>query len=163
MNLLEVGKIVRVHGIKGAVKVIAYIDEFKSLKHVYITSKRANANIKSIQSLNNDAYVVTFDIMPDIDTAERFKNELIYIDRDEYAEFKDKLYLSDLLGKPVKDESGEVLGELADFNDYGASVILTIRTGSNSYDIPYVDEIITFDRELDSFVIARKTFEDLRV
>lgn len=163
MNLLEVGKIVRVHGIKGAVKVMGYIDEFKTLKHIYIGEKHESANIKSIQSLNNDAYVVMIDIMPDIDTAEKYRNGSVFIDRDEYADFKDRLYLSDLVDKYVIDELGEKIGSMVDFNDYGASVILTIRTDKGTFDIPFVEDIISFDRNKDAFVISRQRFEDLKV
>ena len=52
MNLLEIGKIVRVHGVKGAVKIVSYIDQnFSVFKRVYIGQKRVNAVIK-----NDDKY-----------------------------------------------------------------------------------------------------------
>jgi len=164
MNLLEVGKIVRVHGIKGAVKIMSYIDEdFSVFKHVFIGQKRVNANVKNVKSLNDDAYSVTFDVMPDIDTAQKFINQSVYIDRSEYVEFKDKIYLSDLLNKPVLNEKGEEIGFLIDFDDYGASVILTIKCGFNSYQIPYVDEIITYQKEIDAFVVDEQKFKDVRI
>ena len=89
MNLLEIGKIVRVHGVKGAVKVMSYIDEpINQFKHVYIGQKRVNANISCIKSLNNDAFSINFDVMPDIDTAQKFINQSVYIDREEYSKFE---------------------------------------------------------------------------
>ena len=164
MNLLEVGKIVRVHGIKGAVKIMCYVDEdFSVFKHVFIGQKRVNASVKSVKSLNNDAYSVEFDIMPDIDTAQKFINQSVYIDRTEYAEFEDKVYLSDLLNKRVLNEKGQELGFMIDFDDYGASVILTIKCGLNSYQIPYVDEFITFQKEIDAFVVDEQKFKDVRI
>ena len=111
MNLLEIGKIVRVHGVRGAVKIICYVDQnFSVFKHVFIGQKRVNAVVKNVKSLNNDAYSVTFDIMPDIDTAQKFINQSVYIDRTEYVEFEDKVYLSDLINKPVLNEKGEEIG-----------------------------------------------------
>lgn len=164
MNLLEIGKIVRVHGIKGAVKIISYIDEdFSSFKHVYITHKRVNANITKVLPLNGDAYSVMFDIMPDIDTAEKFRNQSVYIDRDEYPNLKNKVYLSDLINKPVLNENGEEIGKMVNFDDYGATVILTIKCGVASYDIPYIDEVIKYNRENNCFIVNQQKFEDLRV
>ena len=164
MNLLEIGKIVRVHGIKGAVKIMCYVDEdFSVFKHVFIGQKRVNASVKSVKSLNNDAYSVEFDIMPDIDTAQKFVNQSVYIDRTEYVEFEDKVYLSDLINKPVLNEKGEQIGFMIDFDDYGASVILTIKCGLNSYQIPYVDEIITYQKEIDAFVVNEQKFKDVRI
>ena len=164
MNLLEIGKIVRVHGVKGAVKIISYVDEnFSTFKHVYIGQKRVNAKVTGVKPLNNDAFSVSFDIMPTIDVAQGFINQSVYIDRTEYKEFEDKIYLSDLINKPVLSESGEQLGYMVDFDDYGASVILTIKCGFNSYQIPYVDELISYNRELEAFITNKQKFEDMRI
>ena len=164
MNLLEIGKILRPHGIKGAVKVECFVDEHFSLfKDVFITEKRVKANVKSVKNLNKDFYIVTLDIIPDVDTAEKFRNQSIYIDRDLYAEFKDQVYLSDLINKPVLNEKGEQIGYMVDYEDYGASVILTIKAGVTSYQIPYVKDIIEFVDEKDAFVINQQTFENVRV
>lgn len=163
-NLLEIGKIVRPHGIKGAVKVVKYLDvNFSHFSKVYIGQKLSVGEIKSISNLNNDACALTIDIIKDCETAEKFRNQSIYIDRNEYAEFKDKLYMSDLLNKDVLDISGKKLGEMVDFDDYGASTILTIKCGAVSYQIPYVEDIISFNRELDAFIVDEQTFKDMRI
>lgn len=164
MNLLEIGKILRPHGIKGAVKVECYVDEhFSMFKECFITEKRAKAVVKNVQSLNKDFYIVTLDVIPDVDTAERFRNQSIYIDRDNYKEFKNKLYMSDLINKPVLNENGEQIGFMVDYDDYGASVILTIKSGVSSYQIPYVKDIIQYNEEKNAFVIDEQTFKNVRV
>lgn len=163
-NLLEIGKIVRTHGIKGGVKVINFLDDdLSKFKHVYIGENKLSANIKSISPLNGGAYLITFDVIKDIDSAEKLKNKSIYIDREEYSDYKDKVYLSDLINAPVLNENGEKLGVLVDFDDYGASVILTIRTGAVSYSVPYVDDIIKYDASKNAFIINEQTFKDIRV
>ena len=84
MNLLEIGKILRPHGIKGAVKVECYVDEhFSIFKDVFVTEKRAKAQIKNVQHLNKDFYIASLDIIPDVDSAEKFRNQSIYIDKDD--------------------------------------------------------------------------------
>ena len=164
MNLLEVGKIVRAHGIKGAVKVISYVDEdFSSFKHIYLTNKKLEGKIISVKSLNSDAYSVTIDIIKDVETAETYKNQSVYIDRDEYGLFKDKVYFSDLIGKSIIDENGQIIGELIDYDDFGASIILTIKCGAISYSIPYINDIIKYNKNKQEFEIDKQRFEDLRV
>lgn len=164
MNLLEIGKILRPHGIKGAVKVECFVDEnFSLFKEVMITNKLAKAKIKNVQNLNKDFYIVTLDVIPDVDTAEKFRNQSIYIDRDQYSEFKEKLYMSDLINKPVLNEKDKQIGYMVDYDDYGASVVLTIKSGVNSYQIPYVKDIIIYDEEKGAFVINQQTFEDTRI
>ena len=94
MNLLEIGKIVRTHGIKGAVKIVSFVEEdFKMFKHIYIGQKRVNANITKVLSLNGDAFSLTIDVIPTIEVAETFRNQSIYIDRDEYPAFQDRLFI----------------------------------------------------------------------
>ena len=163
MNLLEIGKILRPHGIKGAVKVESYLDEPFSFKSVFIGKDKQQAIIKSVQHLNKDFYIVTLNAIPDIDTAEKFRNQSIYIDRTEYAEFQDKVYLSDLINSPVINENGEKIGDMVDYEDYGATVILTIRVGVVSYQIPYVNEIISYNSEKQAFDIEQQKFEDMKV
>ncbi len=164
MNLLEIGKILRPHGIKGAVKVECYVDEhFSTFKEVMITNKLAKATVKNVQNLNKDFYIVTLDVIPDIDTAEKFRNQSIYMDRDLYPQFKEKLYMSDLINKPVLNEKGEELGHMVDYDDYGASVVLTIKAGVNSYQIPYVEDIINYDEEKGAFVIDQQTFDNVKI
>lgn len=164
MNLLEIGKIVRVHGVKGEVKIMSYIDEpFKQFKHIYIGQKRVNANITNVKSLNNDAYSVAIDVLPDIDTAQKFVNQSVYIDRTEYSKFEDKVYLSDLINCPVLNQNGERIGDMVDFEDYGATEILTIKCGFASYQIPYVEELIYYSKDQDCFVIDEQKFKDMRI
>ena len=163
-NLLEIGKIVRTHGVKGGVKVINYLDDdLSKFNHVYIGENKKSAKIKLISPLNGGAYLMMFDVIKDIDSAEKLKNKSVYIDREEYSEYKDKIYLSDLINAPVKNENGKELGVLVDFDDYGASVILTIRSGAVSYTIPYVDDIIKYDASQNAFIINEQTFKDIRV
>lgn len=164
MNLLEIGKIVRPHGVKGAVKVVKYLDtNFSLFTQIYIGQKLLPANIRAVSNLNNDACAITIDIIDSCETAERFRNQSIFIDRNDYADFKNKIYLSDLLHKDVLTSTGKKLGEMVDFDDYGASVILTIKCGAVSYQIPYVDDIIKYDVNLGAFVVEEQTFEDLRI
>ncbi len=163
-NLLEIGKIVRTHGIKGAVKVVSFLDDdLSAFKHVFIGENKLSANIKSINALNNDSYSIVFDEIADIDSAEKFKNKSIYIDRNEYPKYENAIYLSDLTGTPVLNEKGEKLGEYVDFEDYGATVILQIRVGAITYSVPYVDEIISYDKQKRAFIINEQTFKDVRV
>ncbi len=163
-NLLEIGKIVRAHGVKGAVKVVSYLDDdFKQFKHIYIGEKLFEGNFVKVLNLNNDAYSIQIDTIKTIDEAEKFKNQSIYIDRNEYEYFEDRVYLSDLIGTPVIDENGDKLGELVDFDEYGASVILSIRAGVVTYSLPYVDEYIRYDEEKDAFITTKQIFEDMCV
>ncbi len=164
MNILEVGQILRPHGVKGAVKAACFLEGgIKDFTHLYIGKNLIEARVKNYTSLNNDACAIMFDIIPDIDTAEKFRNEYIYIDRDEYAEIGSKVYLTDLIGKDVIDENEDVIGQVVDVNDYGATPILTIREGAASFDFPFAKDLIEFRKDKDALITNRKKFEDNRI
>ncbi len=163
-KLLEIAKIVRPHGVKGAVKIVKYIDDnFSHFSKVYIGQKLQPANMKLVSKLNNDACVVMLDIIKSCEDAEKFRNQSIYIDRTEYEEYEDKIYLTDLINKPLVTTAGKELGVLVDIDDYGASSILTFKCGAVSYQLPYVEAILTYNQDLDSFVIDEQVFKDIRI
>lgn len=164
-KLLEIGKIVRPHGIKGAVKVIAYLDgvNFSIFKDVLVGRSLNKGKITKVLPLNKDALSISIDIIPDVDTAEKYRNQSIYIDRGLYPSMNNKVYLSDLIGSRILDENGKEIGELVDYEDYGASTILQIKVGAVSYSLPYVDEIIAYNTSLGALQTTRQKFEDLKV
>ncbi len=164
-KFLEIGKILRPHGIKGAVKLQSYLDDvdFSMFRRVYIGHKAIAGNIVQVQPLNNDSYALTIDIISSVEMAEKYRNQSVYIDRTEYGLLKDKVYLSDLMHKPVLNEQGAKLGEVVDYDDYGASVILTKRCGAESYMLPYVENLIRYSEENDAFIVNEETFKDNRV
>lgn len=164
-NYLEIGKIVRAHGIKGAVKVISYLDNynFSHLKQVYIGVNKTPAEVIKASSLNNNAFSLLFDICPTVEATNAYINMPVYIDRNDYHLFENKIYLSDLINKPLISTEGEELGLMIDFDDYGASVVLTIKCGTTSYQIPFVEDIVKYDANKDAFVIDKQTFMDMRV
>ncbi len=163
-NLFEIGKIVRTHGIKGAVKIISNIDaDFSMFKHVYLGAEKLQANITKVLPLNNDAYSVCFDVIKTIDEAEKFKNISVYVNRAEYKFFDDRVYMSDLIGKKVVDEFGQEYATVVDYEDYGATSILTLKVGAVSYDLPFVKDIIVYNKAKDVLVCSKQKFEDMRV
>ena len=52
---------------------------------------------------------------------------------------------------------------MIDYDDYGASIVLTVKCGAVSYTIPFVKEIIQFDETKDVFVTNEQTFNDMKV
>ncbi|MCQ2555792.1 MAG: ribosome maturation factor RimM [Clostridia bacterium] len=163
-NLFEIGKIVRTHGIKGAVKIISNLDaDFSMFKHVYLGAEKLSAHTTKVLPLNNDAYSVCFDVIKTIEEAEKFKNVSVYVDRTEYNYFENKIYVSDLVGKSVVDENGQEYATVVDYEDYGATTILTIKVGAVSYSLPFVKDIIVYNKAKDVLVCSKQKFEDLRV
>ena len=164
-NWLEVGKIAKTHGVKGAVKIISYLDgvNFSIFKKIYLGNNKDCYTIKNCLPLNGGAFSVTLAEIPTIEQAEKLKNQTIYIDRAENDVFKNSVFLSDLIGSDVLDENGNSLGVLIDVNDYGATTILEIKSDFTTYSMPYVEDYIWYDQNNKTLTTTKKIFEDMRV
>jgi 16S rRNA processing protein RimM len=66
----------------------------------------------------------------------------IYLDRDSFPETQeDEVYLVDLVGMDLINETGEVIGTLESFSDNGMQYLFDLRIGANGekLTLPYVD------------------------
>lgn len=147
-NLIEVGKIVNTHGLRGDVKVIAWMDypeDFEQLTTVYIKTRTEmkKLTVKNVKYQKNNL-IVSFDELKDINEAEPFKNSVLYADRDELGELPEGVhYIVDLIGLDVVNEDGEKIGVLADVFNTGANDIYDVkREGKKNLLLPVIDDVV---------------------
>ncbi len=147
-NLIEVGKIVNTHGLRGDVKVVAWMDypeDFEQLTTVYIKTRTElkKLTVKNVKYQKNNL-IVGFNELKDINEAEPFKNSVLYADRDELGELPDGVhYIVDLIGLDVVNEEGEKIGVLADVFNTGANDIYDVkREGKKNLLLPVIDDVV---------------------
>lgn len=160
---LEAGKIVNTHGIRGEVKIMPYCDspellcDFdrlfmgKSLKEIYIERSRVQKNmiICKIEGVDTP------------EEAEKLRNKMLYMHRDDLELDKDTYFIQDLIGMTVKDaDTGEVYGIIDDVFQTGANDVYSIKNGDKSYLVPAIaDVVITTD--IDSGIMTIRPLEGL--
>ncbi len=147
-NLIEVGKIVNTHGLRGDVKVVAWMDypeDFEQLTTVYIKTRTElkKLTVKNVKYQKNNL-IVGFNELKDINEAEPLKNSVLYADRDELGELPDGVhYIVDLIGLDVVNEEGEKIGVLADVFNTGANDIYDVkREGKKNLLLPVIDDVV---------------------
>lgn len=149
-NLLEAGKIVNTHGVRGEVKIQPWVDsaEFlNSFKHLYIDGKP----VKLLGGrVHKDFLVARLEGVEDVNAAMVLKNRTVFIDRGEAKLPKGSFFLSDIIGASVCDENGNELGTLTDIIEAPASNVYVV-TGDREILIPAVPEFI-----IETDVEARK-------
>lgn len=113
MTLLEAGKIINTHGVRGEVKIENYCDDeifFKKIKTVYIDSVPYNF----ISKRPHKNFVLA--VIENIDTVEKamaLKNKVIYFDKDSIKLKEGQFFISDIIGFDVFDErSSKNIGKL---------------------------------------------------
>ncbi len=148
MNLLEVGKIINTHGLKGEVKIVTWTDSpdvFENLEYVIIKSKKGDITltIKGVKYQKNNI-IVKFRELERIEDAEPLKNSVLYAPREMLGELPDGVYyIADLIGLEVFDDEGQKIGIIADVFSTGANDVYDIkREGQKNLLLPVIDDVV---------------------
>ena len=147
-NLLEIGKIVNTHGLRGEVKVVPWTDspdDFLNLDCVYIKNKTEyeKLTISGVKFQKNNV-IVKFKEYNDINEILKYKNTILYAHRDDFGELPEGVYnIVDLIGLDVYTEVDEYIGKISDVFNAGASDIYEVkREGKKNLLLPVIDEVV---------------------
>lgn len=140
-RLIEAGKIVNTHGVRGEVKIQVWLDspEFmKKFKTVYIDEKP----VKMLSARpHKDMLIASLEGIDDVNAAMCLKNKTVYIDRKDAKLPRGTYFLQDIMGAAVIDEDGNEVGKLVDIMETPASAIYVVR-GETEHLIPAVPEFV---------------------
>lgn len=166
MNLLEVGKIVNTHGLRGEVKVVPWTDYpevFEDIETVYIKKKTEyeKLDIAGLKYQKNNL-IVRFSQLKDINEAEKYKNQVLYAERDALGELPEGVYyIADLIGLEVVKEDGEKVGVINDVFNTGSSDIYDVkREGKKNMLIPVIDDVV-IDIDIENGKVTVRMMEGL--
>ena len=148
MDLLEVGKIVNTHGLRGEVKVGTWTDYpevFEDIDFVYVKKKSEyeRLDVKGIKYQKNNL-IVRFSQITDINMAEKYKNQVIYAEREILGELPEGVYyIADLIGLDIVTEDGEKIGTVSDVFNTGSNDIYEVkREGKKNLLLPVIDDVV---------------------
>jgi len=141
-KLIDSGKIVNTHGIRGEVKIEPWADSPQFLadfKTYYIDSKP----LKVIRArVHKNMVIAQLEGINSIDEAELYRNKVIYIAREEAKLPEGAYFVSNLVGKTAFDnESGEELGKVTDIISLPRGSVMEI-TGKRQILVPVRDEFV---------------------
>lgn len=131
--MLEVGKIINTHGLRGEVKVVAWTDvpeDFENIKKVVTTKggETVNLTVSKIKYQKNNL-IVKFKEIDSIDEAELFKNCILSAEKSALPPLPAGVYyIADLMGCNVYDAFGELVGEITDVFTAGAGNVYEVKT-----------------------------------
>lgn len=141
--MLEIAKILKPQGIKGEVKALPLTNVlavFNSIKDCMIENKTFNIAHVSIRQ---GFLYIKFNEINTRNDAEMLRDKKIKVDKSvlENAKQEDEFLIDDLLGMVLHDENGNIVGQIVDVINYGASDIFIIEHENRKYQVPYVDEV----------------------
>lgn len=148
MDLLEAGKIVNTHGLRGEVKVLPWTDYpevFEDIEYVYV-KKHGEPERLDIQGIKYQKgnIIVKFSQIHDINEAESYKNKVLLVERNMLGPLPDGVhYIADLIGLDVITDTGDRIGVIADVINTGSNDIYEVRRdGQKNLLLPVIDDVV---------------------
>ena len=160
MELVELGKVVKLHGYLGNMKITTKFDKgfnIKKITKVY-DDKQTEFVVNRIFP-NTDAVVVGL-VGVDLEKAKNYINKTFYIDR---TLVEGKILFEDLKGSEVFFEDNVKLGKITDVQDYGAAEVISVLTvNGKELMFPNVKGVIvSFDYKEKKLVLNKTKFKEV--
>lgn len=147
MDLLQVGKIINTHGLRGDVKVSAWTDTpdvFEKLTQLYLDEGKRTLTIRSIRYQKNNL-IIKFNEIADINEAETYKNQILYAERTALGELPEGVYyITDLLGcHVINQDTEEEIGILQEVLQTGSNDVYdVVKQDGKHILLPVIDEVV---------------------
>ncbi len=162
-QFLEAGKIVTTHGIRGEVKVMPYTDTPELLcefDRLFIGKNRDEINVIRARVFKNTV-IMKLEGIDTPEDAEKLRNKLLYMHRDDLELDDDTYFIQDLIGLEVSDaDSGKVYGKIADVMQTGANDVYVIKGDDREYLVPAIADVVV-STDIDGGTMTIRPLEGL--
>jgi len=141
-----VGRLRRPHGVKGEMLMevlTGFPERLHPGKEVYIGEQHEPARLRSLRP-NDKMLLVGLAGIETPEEAGRFRNALVFVRAADLPPLPEgEYYHHELIGMVVKNERGEILGELIAVLETGANDVYEVRTpGGDDLLLPAVEDVI---------------------
>lgn len=142
---LEAGKIVTTHGIKGEVKIMPYCDSPELLcefDRLFIGKNHEEIIVERSRVFKN-MVIAKLEGIDTPEAAEKLRNKLLYMHRDDLELDEDTYFIQDLIGIEVVDADTEQLyGTISDVMQTGANDVYVIKGSDREYLVPAIADVV---------------------
>ena len=151
-ELIEIGKVLGAHGIRGQLRVMPYSGDASSItSHRSLLFRLPDGKCEtheiSAAAEHKKRVLVTLKGHDDINRVLPLVGSEICIERGQLPALPEgEYYWCDLLGLAVENDRGEALGELVDIMPTGSNDVYVVRSESGEYLIPATEDVV---REID--------------
>lgn len=143
-QILEIGKVVNTHGIRGEIKIQPWCDDplmFNELEHIFIGDEKYKlARVR----LHKSCLIVLIDGINDINDAEKLKNKTVTVNRSDLGELPEgTYYIADIIGLKVIDEKDSEIGVISDVISTGSNDVYQVsRENKKDVLIPVIEDVV---------------------
>ena len=144
-ELIAIGAIAGVHGIKGEVKAVFYGQGPFEWKTIYIGKNPADAALFTVRRARSHkgAYIIDLEGVSTRNSAETLKGAAIFIEKIELPALQEgEYYYNDLIGIEVTTDEGKLLGKVTEVLPTGSNDVLEIKGVLGTVLIPAIEGVI---------------------
>ena len=151
-EMIVLGKIVSVHGIRGEVKVYSFTDPLDNLLDYRRWTLRRGTEVRQAElvqgRVQGNVLVAKLKGLDDREIARTFAEFEILVPRNELPELDDgEFYWNQLEGLRVIDQNGQLFGVLDHMLETGANDVMVVKPCAGSLDdrerlLPYTDQCV---------------------
>ena len=138
-GFVEIGLFIGPHGIKGEVKVKSFTEIPENLfvyEEFFLGNQTKPIKLKLVRKIKQNLICIVEDIKTR-NEAEKFKNLILYVRRDNLPLLKDdEFYQRDLLDFQVYDLERHNLGFVTSFNDFGGGLLVEVEKNKKRFYLP---------------------------
>lgn len=160
---LEAGKIVTTHGIRGEVKIMPYTDTPELLAEfdrLFIGKNKDELIIERSRVFKN-MVIAKIEGVDTPEAAEKLRNKLLYMHRDDLELDDDTYFIQDLIGIEVRDaDSGKVYGTISDVMQTGANDVYVIKGSDREYLVPAIADVVV-STDIDENIMTIRPLDGL--
>ena len=141
-ELLEAGKIINTHALKGEVRIFPYCDSADFLcdvKKLYIDGESYKINAARV---HKGQALIKFKGVNSIEEAEALLGKLVYFDKKDIQLEEGQFFIEDIIGLTVEDiDTGEIYGKVTEVFTTGANDVFEV-TGDRVLLVSKIDQVV---------------------
>ena len=162
-EFLEAGKIVTTHGIRGEVKIMPYTDTPELLAEfdrLFIGKNKDEVVIERSRVFKN-MVIAKIEGVDTPEDAEKLRNKLLYMHRDDLELGEDTYFIQDLIGMEVRDaDSDELYGVIDDVMQTGANDVYVVKSADKELLVPAIAAVV-ISTDIDGNVMIIRPLDGL--
>ncbi|MCR5015165.1 MAG: ribosome maturation factor RimM [Ruminococcus sp.] len=162
-EFLEAGKIVTTHGIRGEVKIMPYTDTPELLAEfdrLFMGRNKDEVTIVRSRVFKN-MVIAKIDGVDTPEDAEKLRNKLLYMHRDDLELGEDTYFIQDLIGMEVRDaDSDELYGVIDDVMQTGANDVYVVKSADKELLVPAIADVV-ISTDIDGNVMTIRPLDGL--
>jgi 16S rRNA processing protein RimM len=149
MGLISFGKISKVHGLSGEVKLFPFsrqLDNISTLERIFIIKTPGSSPTELLitkRHIHKNSAVLKINGIDSIEEAEKLVGNVVHVEDADLIELEeDEYYWFDLIGLKVYTDKGEYVGTVESLIDRSLQSLLVVKNEEREHLIPLTEPIV---------------------